>query len=775
MPHIPETPGSRPGLEAALADRYVIERELGRGGNAVVYLAHDIKHDRKVALKVLSPELAVRSERFLREIQIAAKLTHPHILGLHDSGEAAGLLYYVMPYVEGESLRERLNREKQLPVEDAVRITRDVASALGEAHAQGVVHRDIKPENILLTKSGDAVVADFGIARALTAAGGGGTATEAGLAAGTPAYMSPEQGSGGAEVDARGDVYSLGCVLYEMLAGHPPFAGETAQEIVARHTLDPVPSLRAARPGVPRAVERAVAKALAKVPADRFASAAEFAGALAGPRRRLPVYAAVGVLVLAAGGMVARQTLFRSPVEQSVAVLPFANLSADSGSEYFSDGMTEELINALVQVPGLRVPARTSAFAFKGKTADIREIGRQLSVVHVVEGSVRRAGSTVRISVQLINVADGYHLWSNTYDRQVRRVQDVLGIQDEIARAIVAALEIKLARGDTAPLVRRSTDNPEAYDLYLRGRYFWSRRTGPDIKKAIEYLSRAIARDSSYAVAYSGLADAYLVEGNSNFIAPRIAFPRARAAALKALALDETLAEAHVSLGRLLVNYDWDPPRAEREFRRAIALNPGYALAHIWYALWMLRPQGRLDEALREARIGLRLDPLAPYMHRLVGNVLQAARRYDEAIEQHRRALEILPDWAGAHASLGDAYRGKGMLRDALAEYQRAQDLNPSDGNRAAIGRLDAETGRRNEAARILDQLRTRPDTEITWQAVAVIYVALGETDSALASLERAYQAAPASLASLKIGEMWDPLRSEPRFTNLLRKLGLQS
>ena len=385
-------PGIPGPLQQALAARYTIERELGRGGNAVVYLARDIKHDRQVALKVLSPELAhaVRTERFLREIQIAAKLTHPHILMLIDSGEAEHFLYYVMPYVAGESLRERLNREKRLRVEDAVRITQDVAEALGYAHAEGVVHRDIKPENILLS-AGGAVVADFGIAQALSAAGEQ-RVTDGGLAVGTPAYMSPEQASDGEAMDGRSDVYSLGCVLYEMLAGHPPYRGDTAQEILARHALDPIPG-RAARPGVPRAVERAIAKALAKVPADRFATAIAFAGALAAPRRRVAAYVAVGLLVLGGAAVIAQQTLLRAPPEQSVAVLPFVNLSGDSTQEYFSDGVTEELINALTQVAGLRVPARTSSFAFKGKNTDIRDIGRRLDVATVLEGSIRRSGA----------------------------------------------------------------------------------------------------------------------------------------------------------------------------------------------------------------------------------------------------------------------------------------------------------------------------------------------------------------------------------------------
>jgi serine/threonine-protein kinase len=402
-------------LRAVLADRYTIGRELGRGGMAIVFLAEDQKHHRKVAIKVLKPELAAAlgRERFLREIETAAGLNHPHILPLHDSGEADGFLYYVIPYVEGESLRERLDRERQLPLDDALQIAREIADALSYAHSHNVLHRDIKPGNILLS-AGHSLVTDFGIARAITATGGG-QLTEVGTLVGTPAYMSPEQVDGSQYIDGRAD-------LFEMLVGEPPFRGSSLAAVIANRLSSPVPSPRAVRQLVPEAVDAAVRKAMANLPADRFATAAQFVEALGTPRPSEPTRAAAP--------------------DRSIAVLPFANMSHDPENEYFSDGMTEEIINALSQLPGLQVAARTSSFAFKGKGADIAEVGAKLKVATVLDGSVRKAGNRVRITAQLIDVGDGYHLWSERYDSEL---DDVFAIQDHIARAIAQRFEVMLA------------------------------------------------------------------------------------------------------------------------------------------------------------------------------------------------------------------------------------------------------------------------------------------------------------------------------------------
>jgi len=407
-------------LRSALADRYTIGRELGSGGMGIVLLAEDRKHHRQVAIKVLKPDLAAAlgRERFLREIATAAGLNHPHILPLHDSGDAEGFLYYVIPYVEGESLRERLDRERQLTIEDAVQIAREVADALSYAHDHNVLHRDIKPENILLS-AGHALVTDFGIARTIT---GGGQLTEVGSLVGTPAYMSPEQVDGSPRIDGRADLFSLGCVLYEMLVGAPPFKGSTLTAVIANRLSFPTPSPRMARELVPEAIDAAVRKAMASLPADRFSTAAQFADALDTSRPSEPAPAVVP--------------------DRSIAVLPFTNQSSDPESEYFSDGIAEEIINALAQLPGLHVAARTSSFAFKGKGADIAEVGAKLKVATVLDGSVRKAGNRVRITAQLVSVGDGYHLWSERYDSEL---DDVFAIQDHIARAIAQRFEVMLA------------------------------------------------------------------------------------------------------------------------------------------------------------------------------------------------------------------------------------------------------------------------------------------------------------------------------------------
>ena len=787
--------GSAEQLRHALADRYTIERELGRGGNATVYLARDRKHPREVAIKVLSAELAqsVRAERFLREIEIAAGLTHPHILPLYDSGAVHGVLYYVMPYIPGESLRHRLQREPQLPLADTLQIAREVAAALDYAHRHDVVHRDIKPENILLS-DGHAVVADFGIARALTEASGQ-TVTQTGIAVGTPVYMSPEQAAGSKILDGRSDVYSLGCVVYEMLAGQPPFTGESAQEILAHHALDPVPRLRKLRPEVRADLEDVILNALAKRPAERLGTAAAFADALAAPgtarpgalgrrlRRasrtsRLGLYASLGLGALLVGGYVvaARTDLLRpagpAASAQSVAVLPFVNLSGDTAYEYFSDGMTEELIDALVQVPGLQVPARTSAFVFKGKTGDIREIGRRLNVSTVVEGSVRRSGTRLRVAAQLIKVADGYHLWSATYERELR---DVFAVQDEISRAIVQALQLKLAPAPVRP------ENLEAYQLYLKGRLFLNKGTAEGFNRALEFFSAAIAQDSGYARAYAGLADVYEELLTQRYLARAEAYPKVRAAAERAVALDSQLAEAYSSRGRIRRN-EWDWSGAEQDLRRAVALNPGYAFGHVWYGRFLVE-QGRSTEGIREARRAAELDPLSPLVLLSYSFVLFNARQYGPAAEQARKALELEPTSVLGHERLGVAYLFQDRFADAIREFQTALGLLGGRGreapNLSRLGYTYARAGRRPEALQMLDQVKALATSgeNVTGgyaTSLAELYAGLGDKDQAFAWLARAYEEHDFTLTNLRVYPFFDPLRSNPRFKQLLKKMGLE-
>src|SRR6184192_848029 len=671
-------------LRGVLADRYAIDRELGHGGAATVYLAQDLKHGRRVAIKVLRPELAAAlgAERFLREIEIAARLTHPHILPLHDSGEASGFLYYVMPFVQGESLRDRLRREQQLPVEEAVRIAREVATALSHAHSHGVVHRDIKPENILLSE-GEAVVADFGIARAIVAAGAE-TLTDTGLAVGTPGYMSPEQATGAMQLDGRSDVYSLGCVLYEMLAGHPPFLGTTAQEILARHSLDAVPPLRTIRPELPEAVELAVRKALAKSPADRFATATAFIEALtrsgapppfARRAARPALFVAAGVAALVAGYLLlARRSATLSSDEPglSIAVLEFKNVGGDSANRPFSYGMSEELSTALGKVEGLRVLARSGVIRFRGKDVSPQEIGRQLHARYVLDGGVRIGGTRRRVSAQLIDVAKGNEIWSEEYDRDARD-RDVFAVQDEITRAIVAALRVHLSGPASAALAKRSTESPEAHDLYLQGRYFFAKRDSASLRKAQDYFESAIHKDSTYALAWSGLSDAYSHRAVWGYVPPRAVYAKAKAAALRALALDSTLAGAHTSLGFIALFYDWDWPTAGRELDRALALDPRYPDAHLFHG-WYFVATNRMDDAIREVQTAVNLDPFSSVNNARLASMLYYARRYNEAVAQARRLREMDSMFFQVRVELARAYLQLGQCDEALAAMKHAPE-----------------------------------------------------------------------------------------------------
>ncbi len=737
-------------LNTALAGRYEIQHELGSGGMATVYLAEDLKHHRRVAVKVLRPELAAAlgAERFLREIDIAANLAHPHILPLYDSGEAGGFLYYVMPYVEGESLRDLITRERQLPVDQTVQITREVAGALAYAHKRDVVHRDIKPENILLLE-GNAVVADFGIARAITAAGGE-QLTETGLAVGTPAYMSPEQATAD-QLDGRSDIYALGCVLYEMLAGTAPFTGATPQAVMARHAVDPVPALRTVRAMVPAGVEAAIMRAMAKAPADRFGTAAEFAGALT-----------------SAEAAPTAQVSAEPPAEHSIAVLPFANMSADPENEYFCDGLTEEIINALTHLPGLEVAARTSSFAFKGQNIDVAEIGGKLRVSTVLEGSVRQAGNRLRITAQLINTSDGYHIWSERYDREMT---DVFAIQDEITEAIVETLKVKLVGGEEAPLVKRGTDDLEAYHLYLKGRHFWNQRVPA---KAIEYFQQAIDKDPHFAHAHAGIADALCVLAQFGCYPSRDAFAKAKASAERAIAIDNELAEAHHSLALTEMYFGWDLRKAETELRHAITLSPHAAPTHVYLAI-LLGSGGRREEAVTEARQAQDLEPLSPLINALAGVVYHWSRKFSEAIEACQKALEMAPDWGPALWTISMPYTQVGKHDDAIAAARRSVELtHQSPYVLGVLGVACALAGRREEATTVLNQLAKRSEIEyIPPLSSAEIHAALGETDEAFERLERAFEErnawAPFMFTLLGL----EHIRGDPRWGALLTKVGL--
>ncbi len=716
-------------LQAALANRYTIQREVGRGGMATVYLAQDLRHRRPVAVKILHPHLAanVGPERFQREVEIAARLSHPHILTLIDSGEVEGLLYYVMPFIEGESLRGRLDRERQLPIEDALEITRHVAAALAYAHAKGVIHRDIKPENVMLHE-GEPMVTDFGIAKAVSA-GGSENLTQTGTAIGTPAYMSPEQATGAADIDGRCDEYSLGCMLYEMLAGEAPFTGANAQVIILKHFTEPPPSVRAIRPAVPEAVDRAIVKALAKAPADRFGSVLQFAQALPSSGVTTPP------------GL--PQTVVSAPLAataKSIAVLPFVNMSADPENEYFTDGIAEEIINALTKIRALRVASRTSAFAFKGKHEDIGEIGRKLRVGTVLEGSVRKAGNRLRVMAQLVNVADGYHLWSERYDREL---QDVFAIQDEIAENIVRALRVVLSEDEKRAIEEAPTADVQAYDYYLRGRQFFHqfRRTG--IQFARRMFERAMEIDPNYVRAYAGAADC------CSFLymywdASKANLEGADAYSRKALELGPEVAEAHASRG-LALSLSKRYAEADREFNTALRVNPQLFEAHYFF-----------------------------------GRASFQQSKYAEAVAHYEEASRVRPDdyqtrllVAPSLTRLGRTADAEATLRRGVQVAEKHLELNPDDARALCLGACALM--QLGEPGKALDWakrgLALDPEDSGVLYNVACVYALGGETESALTCLDKAVRNGFGHREWLENYSDLDSLRADPRFETLLKKL----
>ena len=743
-------------LRDALAERYAIERELGAGGMATVYLAQDVRHERPVAVKVFRPEVGASfgAERFAREIKLLARLRHPFILPLLDSGEAAGALYFVMPYIDGESLRARLVREGRLPIEEAVELARSVADALAYAHGEGVVHRDVKPENVLLSRQGHAVLADFGIARGKPAPhDSGGQLTEAGLALGTTAYMSPEQALGEPNIDGRSDIYSLGITLYEMLAGRPPFTGPNAIAVISQHLTVQPAALTAARADVPQEIEQAVSRALAKERAARFPAASDFA-------RTLRVgHSGVATAIRQAA----------TDERTSIAVLPFTNLSADKENEYFSDGITEELIGALAKVSGLRVVSRSSAFAFKGKSASAREIGATLDVRFLLEGSVRRAGSRLRATAQLIRVSDDSHLWSETYDRQI---EDVFAVQDDISARIVETITRTLPVGHlSGPQQVRQPRELEAYNLCLLGRYHWNKRGQASLRQALDLFGQAAQIDPTYAPAHSGIADACALLASYAHARSAEMYPRAAAAATQAIALDESLAEGHASLGFTKYEWEWDWQGAERELRRAIALNPSYASAHQWLAMF-LAGIGRADEAVPLARRAIDLDPLSVNSNMALGAAFQFAGRMEEAVRQFRRVIAMQPGFALASVWLCATHAIMGQGEESLAVAERMiQSMGEVRIARASLAMAYAASGRIADARQIQTDLDSSPDMPLFQHAM--IYAIIGDDVATFDWLERAL-VARTDLYTLGVHPAFARMHAQPRFVRLLERLGLR-
>jgi serine/threonine-protein kinase len=735
-------------LNTALSDRYRLDRVLGTGGMATVYLAHDRKHDREVAIKVLRADIAqsLGAERFLREIRMAAKLSHPHILPLFDSGQVDDALYYVMPVVRGESLRARLDRERMLPVTDAVRLAGEVAGALDHAHKNGIVHRDIKPDNILL-QDGHALVADFGIGKLLDTIDPE-TATQTGVSVGTPAYMSPEQASGEA-VDGRSDIYSLGCVLYEMLVGEQPFTGPTVQAVIAKRFVQTPADVTGLREGVSRPVARALQKALARAPMDRYDTAALFVTSL---------------------GELESVAVKPAPPAQSLAVMPFVNRSGDADNQYFSDGLSEDLINALTSQAGLHVASRTSAFRFRGSELDIRDIGDQLSVAYVLEGSVRRAGSKLRVTAQLVSVSSGFQLWSERYDREMT---DVFEIQDEIVASIVRALVPALmASGMAMPTaaVRRPTENLEAYELYLKGRSYWNQRSPATVRVAIQCFEQAIALDAGYALAYCGLADCYGILRVYGWTRAEDNRDKAAAAVERAMALDANLAEANFSRAFFIFYFERRWRDAEPHFARARELGPRNSLIHLYSALFYAIA-GNAGEVHRLAQIAIDLDPLSPFVQGLQSCAFYIIGDYGRAEQLSSRALTLQGDYLLGLWAHGLALAGLGRLNEAIAFLERATPMSRAPFFVGMLGLLLGLAGRVADAQQLLDEL---DDRAARGEYVAAfcrlsIWVGIGDVDCVRRELTACVaEVTPPFSLRVANGLFLDRYRSDPEVARLL-------
>ncbi len=781
---------------------YSVLEKIGEGGMGVVYLARDTRLDREVALKVLptgtlSDEAA--RKRFRREALALAKLNHPHIAMIFDFDTQEGVDFLVMEYLPGATLNDRL-RSGGLAEKETLRWGAQLAEGLAAAHEQGVVHRDLKPANLRITPDGRLKILDFGLAKLLRPASQMTTAetlgeTQAG--AGTLPYMAPEQLRGDA-VDARSDIYAAGAVLYEMATGRRPFPETQGPRLIDAilNQAPPAPSSMNRR--ISSGLESIILKCVDKEPGRRYQSARELlvdlqrVGAPApaevvprarGVRRSRQVLAGalaglvvVAVLWVALNGGWRNRVLGRAaaPRIESLAVLPLVNYSRDVEQDYFADGMTDALIADLAQISALRVISRTSAMQYKGSKKPLPQIAQELNVDAVVEGSVQRSGNRVRILAQLIHGPTDTHLWAQSYERDLR---DVLSLQSQLAQAIASEIKVTLTPREQAQLSLARPVNPEAHEAYLRGRYFWNKRTEEGFRRGTEYFNQAIEKDPNYALAYAGLAYTYSLMGHElySLLDPRDAYPKANAAALRALKLDESLAEAHAVLGDVKFRYEWDWSGAEREYKRAIELNPSYTTAHQWYSHFLL-PLGRAEESLAESKRALELDPLSLVINMHMGWHYLYARQYDQAIEQLRKTLDLDQDFLLAHLFLGQAYELKAMYAEAMAEFQKAIALSRgAPPNVAALGHLYAVSGKRDAARKVLEELKESSKRRfVPSYEIAVVYAGLGEKDQAFGWLQKAFEQRDSGwLVDLRVDPRFDLLRSDPRFADLVRRVGL--
>jgi len=829
--------------------RYKIICPIGAGGMGEVYLAQDTTLQRKVALKVLPPDVAAnqdRMRRFKQEATSAASLNHPNIAHIYEIGEADGFHFIAMEYVQGQTLREKIHHEGE-ELSKLLRLLQHVAEGLAKAHAAGIVHRDLKPDNIIVSADGHAKILDFGLAKlvepqASTSSVSGEASTilqshsTPGLVLGTMGYMSPEQAQGKTrEIDHRSDIFSFGCILFEAITGHKAFAGSDTIETLNKIIREPAPPIASFNAAAPADLQRIVRRCLAKDPDQRYqnikdvaielkevrnelkesatgatsssssanVSASEEAKTLWHPektlarsvatgsagdpistnassaefivngikRHKLAVAAVLAVLVV---GGVAAWSYFHSRATEvaieSIAVMPFVNQNNDPGVDWISDGITESIINNLTQLPNLKVIARSSVFRYKGKGVDPFVVGRDLGVRAVLTGRLMQIDDRMLISTELVDVRENKQLWGEKYER---KLADMLSVKREIAREITNNLRPTLSGIDRSLADKQYTANADAYQLYLKGRFYWNKRTPPDFQKAIGFFQEAIDHDPNFALAYTGLADSYALLTAYTAEQSDIVMPKAKTAALKALELDNRLAEAHASLGQIAAYYDYDFPTAEREYRRALDLNPNYATAHQWLAEH-LASMKRFDEALAEIERALELDPLSIIMNRIYADILVDARRFDEAIEQFKKTIELDPNFATAHFFLGRAYEAQGMYDKAVSEYSKSAVLSGFPPEQLAkMNEAYTKSGWNAYVQAVLDYALQDRNTKTPPFVMAGYYTRLGQKEEAIAWLQKGYEQRDFRMTMLSVDFGFDSIRSDPRFVDLVRKIGL--
>jgi len=817
---------------------YEIRSKIGEGGMGEVYLAQDTKLDRKVALKILPADLAAqrdRMERFVREAKSAAALSHPNIAQIFEIGEGGGSHFIAMEFIDGQTLRQ-LIREGDTDLQKLLRYLQHAADGLAKAHAAGIVHRDLKPDNIMVTRDGHTKILDFGLAKLIEPSQTSSTGDRAselatflqpqskpGLVLGTVGYMSPEQAQGKTQqIDQRSDIFSFGCILFEVVTGRKAFEGKDPIDSLNKIIRQPAPPVSEYRPDLPNHLQRIVRRCLAKDPEDRYQTIKDVAIELRELRHELAIaadvtltpattgygattapvssgatqsvpasgvssiatgiwrhklVAAIIIMFLALGAMGVGMFLHARNSEvaiESIAVLPFQNKSTEGDTEYLSDGLTESLIYRLSQLPNLKVSPTSSVFHYKGKEIDAVQVGKELGVNAVLSGRIVQRGDTLTISAELTDVRYNKLLWGEQYQRPM---SELLQTQHEIAREIVDKLKLRVS-GEEKGLAKHYTDNNEAYQLYMKGRFYWNKRTGEALHKSIDYYEQAIQKDPNYALAYAGLADTYALLGGPEAggdVPPNEALPKAKVAALKALEIDESLAEPHVSLGHVKYFYDRDWAGAEREFKRAIELNPNYPIAHHWYAIFLSTMPNRIPEALVEIRRAQELDPASLIINSWYGRILAVSGQLDQAIDQLRKTLELDPNFIIAHYRLGQAYAEKQMYNEAINEFNTVLKL--SDDKVLGLMGLAyayALSGRRPDAQKTLNEiLELAKHRFVSPGLIAIVYAALGEKDKAFEFLDEANKVYDLNIMRLKVERRFDPLRSDPRFDALVKRIGL--